>query len=763
MSAHPTSTAIRLGLGGSFRQLLIDESFVVAAWPLAELSSLSLARDITGNNNHGTYNGTGFTRGVTGDLPEGNLALTFDGNGYIEVPDDSGLGARTLNLSLADGDIDIVFLIKTSTNDATNRAIVQKMVTDATGNGWSASLVSGAIRFRLEVAGTQIFSFDRGSVADNAWHLVHCNYQTTLGTGEARIYIDGAQSGAAVTGVTTEPAVTGANLRIGCWNDGSGDFIGTLAFVMIGREGNGDLSTALQAARQWTDVTVDTTSRVPIECNYGIAGTNILDNVAREGSLTFALDNSILNSGAALGYYTPGHANCRSGFAIGIPVQWSVTFAGTTYYKFRGRITSVRPVPGIFDERLVLVSCADWMNVAAQSYVSAMPALINESSDEVIKRVLDQADGRSPVAVSISAGSSQFPFALDVSHGEQETLLTEFARTQASERGYLYIKGDTVQGGVLRSEGRGDRQMHNDLDVTLTAAMAMDGLQVEYGVSRIINIIRVVFTPRQVDSAATTVLYRLEASQETHLIQPGATLVLEGGYFDPNNQAERVGGTDMVEPVANTDYAFWSNSNGTGVNLTTNLEIYTANGEWLGGNSFRVEITNTGTASGYLRLNSSTAFQLRGKGIYHYRPIMVERRDRDSVRKHGPRTVQIDLPYESSLAQAEAVADFYINILNSEQPIPPEVTIWGNQSAALLTQALAREPGDKVGIVEAMTGVTTVDPNSDEDIGFFINHVRYIYSKGGIFRATWALAPSAPIGAWVWDESVWDESTAWGF
>jgi hypothetical protein len=756
MAVYPTSFALQMGLGGGFRRTLINESFVVGVWPLSELGS-DRARDITGNNNHGTYTGSGFTRGITLDVAEGGLGTTFDGNGYIVVADD-GLSSG-LNLSLAAGSVDIVFLMKTSTNDATNRAIVQKMATDATGNGYSVSLQSGAIRFRIEVSGSELFNFTRGAVSDNAWHLIHCFYDPA--TQEARTFIDGVQSGATVATGTTEPLHVAVDLRIGSWTDGSGKFIGTLAYVMVGREGNLTLAASLQAARIWTAVSADVRGVQPIQWRYGISGSGILDNVARPGVLSFALNNATTNTGSLLGYYSPGHANCRSGFEIGAPVRFSVTYGGVTYYKFRGRMISARPLPGQYRERYTLVTCADWMDVAANVVVSALEAQISQRSDAVLKVVLDQTEGRSPAAVDISVGSSTFPFALDLAQGEEESILTEITRVTGSERGFAYIKGDITQGGTFRWEGRGDRQIATTLDATFSNTM--HGLEVDYSLNSLVNIVRVVVTPRRVDAAATTVLYELEVSNQSVQIVPGQTLVLEGGYRDPNQEAQRVGGTAMVEPVAGTDYAFWSNSDGSGADLTSSLTIFTDGGRWLGGNSFKVEITNNGSTTGFLRLSSAIAFQIRGKGIYHYTPVTVERRNDDSVRKYGPRTVQIDLPYESSTSVGSDIADFVLNILGTQRPIPKSLSLLANNSNALMIQALVREPGDKVGLSETVTGITTDDPDTDNDVGYFINEVSGTYEPGGILRTSWTLAPAAPTGVWVFDESTFDETTVWGF
>lgn len=749
MAAFPTTIALQGGFGGSFIEQLVTQAYCVAVWPLHEQATVSdaFAHDITGHHYDGTFVGvSGFTRGVSFALAEGALGMTPDGNGYIEVPDDGEGLLEGFNASLADGDIDVIFLCKNVLNNATNRCVIQKQETNSTGNGWHVSIQNGAVEFYLKVAGVVIFNFQRGAIADAAEHLVHCCYDTVAGT--AKIFIDGAQSGATVSGVTTEPDLTTGTLRLfafanGVAGDGNGAKTTSFCLVMISREGNAAMSPLLQTARAWTTVAAkDLRGVVPIDLRYGIGGSTILDTVARPGTMSFALNNGVTNSARLQGYYTPGHANCRTGFQLGMPIRLAVTFGGVTYYKFRGRLASVVPLPGEYREQHALVTVTGWLDVAANLYLPSLPAQSDIPSHEALKLALDECGGRSPAAVAISDGSSVFSFALDVAGGEQESLLSEITRDVTSERGYLYEKGDTVQGGTVASEGRGDRQVQNTLDATFSSSM--HGLEVTYSLDALVNIVKVSFTQRRVDAAATTVLYALEVSQASQPIAPGETVVFERSYRDPDQQAAGVGGTEMQDLVAGTDYAFWSETNGSGSDLSSSLAVNAR----LGGSQFRVEFTNTSPMHGYLRLDASTAFQIRGKGVYHYSQVTVESRDLNSVRRHGPRTVQIDLAYESDRELAQSIADFYLQMFGASRPTPTSVTLHAWASSALLTQALALEPGHKVGIIEPMTAVVVDDPLSTYDIGYYINGVHLQIEPGrGKVTSTFRLAPSPPAGS----------------
>ena len=83
-------------------------------------------------------------------------------------------------------------------------------------------------------------------------------------------------------------------------------------------------------AGAWTDVSADVLQSDKPRFESGIRDNGATDRVASTGRLTFTLDNSNLNSAGLAGYYSPGHANARSGFSTGIPVRFKVTYDGGT-------------------------------------------------------------------------------------------------------------------------------------------------------------------------------------------------------------------------------------------------------------------------------------------------------------------------------------------------------------------------------------------------------------------------------------------------
>src|SRR3990170_7798644 len=92
----------------------------------------------------------------------------------------------------------------------------------------------------------------------------------------------------------------------------------------------------------WTDVWSD----VPVSIQYGISGVGPFDHIADTGTMSFALNNAQSNSSGSLGYYSPGSGTARSGFEIGINVRLAVTYSGSTFYKFVGRLSEINPESG---------------------------------------------------------------------------------------------------------------------------------------------------------------------------------------------------------------------------------------------------------------------------------------------------------------------------------------------------------------------------------------------------------------------------------
>jgi len=739
MTGNPLSTAAALevaivrpsfkleaGLGGSFRNNLINESYNVATWPSADFTAFGGVpmRDISGNGFHGTWNGSGVTPGVPFDVPEGLLGGNFTGFGYGQVPTEASPDPH-FNLSLAGGDVDIACIVKDVQSTPTEMCIVAKQQGNSVSTGYHVAVQNGHVKFFVSVANIQQVNFESpGSIADGHQHIITCHY--LIGPKIAYIFIDGVQvASQAHTGL--ELGLTTGPLRVGLFSaDAVGDnsgFKGTLGYVSIGREGDITLNARLMATLVWSDLTDDV--RIgpnPMQSRIGISGTGPNDHVATSGTFNFTLDNSARKH--VNGFYTPGHAGVRTGWELGVPIRWTTTFAGTSYHQFRGRLATVTPLPGIRAGKYVDCQATDWLDVAAGSPLSAMPPQVNQRSDKVLLAAIAMSQGRTPIdALSIHEGQGVFSFAADVADGEGDTILTEIGRVTTSEDGFTYIRSD----GTLVFESHGERPTRA---ISASFNENMSGLEITFSLQQFYNVVRVFYTPRAL--GVSGILYTLDISQQPQQILAGETRIIEGGYVDPNNKAERVGGANIAPFTPNTDYKFTQNSDGSGSDLTLNLDVQAD----LGGNSFRLTLTNPSSVDGFLHLTSTVGLQIRGTPILFYSQALEERRNSQSVRERGPRTLSITLPYESRPSRVAQIADDYAALYGREAPRPTSMTVHGNRNATMLTQVLKLQPGDKITVAETMTGVTTLD-------GFIIHEKSLTYQGGHIVSGTFSLAPAS--------------------
>jgi hypothetical protein len=736
---------LHLGLGGRARDVLISNETIVSVWPLAEIYRTRI-RDIAYDRNDGTLtNGSGMTRGVTIDIPEGALGMTFDGTGYVLIPDDGAGytlttvgGVTSRNLSCAGGSFSIIAYVKTTTNDATLRAIYQKCVTNSSGVGVYAAIQSGAAVFSMRNSGGSVFNFSRGAIADGVGRWIVFSYDAPAG--HARIYIAGSQSGATVAvAAGTEADYTSAPARIGMFNDGAGAFTGTLSYVALARNENTGLAALLQATVSWTDVTSHLRDETA-EIITGTPGTTLRDRQAGIGTFTFTLNNTPSVSGTTtLGYYTIGHANQRSGFGLGIPVK----FTDGSLIRFRGWLSQADPEANAKGGRRTFCQAVDWFSVASVTPVVSVPILTNVRSDRAFAALIDETD-QPPVAVSLSAGSEQFPFVFDRVSG---TVLSEMADVVASEGGQAYIVPNSTTGGVVTFEGRGVRQLDVTPDATYDQTMV--AMSVNVRSDAIINIVNPTITPREVSLVDTDVLYLQERRQQVYA---GIPYVVQNSYQDPDQSQLLVGGTDFQTFTAGVDYTYTENEDGSG----SNYIAYLTESHVFGGSGFTIEFN--ATQSGWV------AWQVRGRKLLSDTPVTPSWQVRESVRKYGPHPYDEELKYLDSTVSALSFAQLASQLFYDTPRIPSEVVFRPSPGSALDTSVRARTLGNLLALGDPQSAVTTTQR-------YWVQNERLQYriagSRGGqtLVQAAFGVFPFAaqadsPFGAW--DVSYWDDSL-WGF
>lgn len=479
----------------------------------------------------------------------------------------------------------------------------------------------------------------------------------------------------------------------------------------------------------WTDVWADVRMSVAPKVSYGISGNGPDDRIASTGTLTFALDNSTGNSGAVVGYYSPGHGSARSGFELGIGVRLAIVYSGTTYYKFRGILEDVQPAHGTLGERIVVCRAVDWMDETAKRPTRAVATQVGQRADQIIA-TLQATLTFQPASTSLATASFEFPYAVDTARDGRTAIMTEMAKAAQSDLGFLFMKGDTSAGGVLRYQ---DRRVRQNAGAALST---LSNIQHDLDVGRhrqlIYNRVEVTIHPRRVDSEATTVLYQLD-SESLPSIPPGESITIQGSYSDPALRASQVGGMDMVTPEATTDYVF-----GTGPgddSLTADLGVTAT----YSSNSVTYLLENNASQWGVV-----THLQARGRGIYDYAPLMLLAEDQTSKDAYGEYVLAVDLPHEVSAVFGQSAANYFLSKYKDPRYLVDSVGFYANISAALMTAALAREPGDAIELTETVSSLSSA-PHFIQRVGLTVLPAMNIYCD-------WGLAPRFDTGTyWILD------------
>tara|TARA_R110000824_G_scaffold18243_1_gene72601 strand:+ start:1655 stop:3286 length:1632 start_codon:yes stop_codon:yes gene_type:complete len=509
---------------------------------------------------------------------------------------------------------------------------------------------------------------------------------------------------------------------------------------LLGITGSSECGVTTIADGTLTDVTADTRAGVqPISLEYGIKGSGPLDRVAGTGILNFALDNSAGNSHSQQGAYSPGHTNVVAGWDLGSECLLKITYDGTVYYKFSGTLVDIKPDAGQYDRQSVVCRAVDWMDDASRAKVRNVTIQSDKRADELIDLLVTNAVTKQPNATSLSEGQSTFAKSFDNLKDAQTSVLAALADATISELGYLYVMGDTTQGGTLRFEDRHARPKKGAASATFNNTMGQ--LAVLRNREMLINRVYVVVHPRTTDGAAS-VLYELTTTNESPSIPAGGSILINCPFRESTINAYRVAAESLVTPVSGTDWIANSASDGSGANLTSSVAVTI---QTSAANSAEILLVNNhATSTAYL-----TTLQLRGTAVRDITETVLSANDETSQFIYGEIDSRIDMKYESNAGEfGNEVAKWILNIYKDPKYSIQEFSLTGNKSDYLMTHCLAREPGDKITFSEAVTGITATGASGAE-IGYFINGVKMKITAPGTIKTSWVLAPAEGQAAWV--------------
>jgi hypothetical protein len=464
----------------------------------------------------------------------------------------------------------------------------------------------------------------------------------------------------------------------------------------------------------WVDLTYDTRSPVPVMVSYGIKGYSVKERVASTGTLTFALDNSIQNSSGLLGHYSPDHTNARSGFDLGVAVRINIVDNSGANFKMRGKIIGIEPVAGLYREKYTLVTVADWMEDAATHALDGIAVQTDQRGDEVVSTVVGNMP-TAPQSTNYGTGIETLAYSLQSEDDGKTKPLSVFQKITQSDMSYIYRKGNTTNGETLVYETR--RQRENNLTPVATLDDTMVELSAVRNLDTLYKQVNVVNRPVEIDDYATTVLATLQKELE---IPPGQTRTFILRYRDSTERAQRVSGTDIVNPlIADTDYKFSSLPDSELGDMNADLDITVAPG----GNTIEITaINNSARRSGYLN-----PCQVRGRGIYQYDDVTSTAVPATVV---GSQVLQFAQPYLDNPVSGERFARWIATHWGAATTQIATCEFVANSSAALMTAAATVEIGDCVSITETVTGI---------DKKFHVMGIELTLDYGKLLYCSWIL------------------------
>lgn len=459
---------------------------------------------------------------------------------------------------------------------------------------------------------------------------------------------------------------------------------------------------------------------------YGIRGNGPRDRMASIGELEFTLGNWPTASGRPQGYYSPNHANVRSGWTFGVPVRLVVNTSSAVATKFRGKLHVIDPEAGSTSTQRVHCLAFDHIRDFAEFDVRAVTEQINQTERQLIQAVITAMPvDAQPPATDLDAALDTYPYAFhDIGDGVKAQGLIQDVLDSC--QGYGYCKGD----GTWKYE---NRQARLSKASAFTFTNGMHGLIVPSDLSNVYNHFKMVTHPATVDAAATTVIYKHRGIPA--IAANGGTLTISGAYYDPDNENQLIGGTAGVTPVSGTDFIANSASDGSGTNLTSSVTVTAT----FNASTVELVLTNNHASS----TAHFTTLQVRGKGIYDLSPTTFEA---SSTQDYGDRPITIDLFYQDDPDTAAALAAYYEAQYRSLSNQANSLTIYATPSTTHMTQVLQREPGDVITVTETMTGLSAVE--------LVIHSVEITITPGPWLVCTWGLAPKVSTETWILEDAV---------
>jgi hypothetical protein len=347
-------------------------------------------------------------------------------------------------------------------------------------------------------------------------------------------------------------------------------------------------------------------------------------------------------------------------------------------------------VTGLLSNKTVLVTVADWIEVAArEGSMPRIPVQQSVTDDQVIQLIVDNMDD-APVETDLAVGAYTYAYALtDVEDG-RTSVLAVLQRLAQCGLARVFVTGGTTSGEILTYV-----DLYSLLTTTDAVASFVDQ-QTAMSASRKANKrVRQVSTTvyPQVPDVAAVVLYSLT---EELSIPAGQSVEFVAFFRDPNGNSSRsIAAVEVETPVVGTDAILSSVAGSGSGNLNAFLAINTFT---IGSRAAYIKLTNTGGTLGYLQLD------INGKGLYPYDSLTYNAIDA-AVKLGAGVKIDYDLPYHTNYYTGKEIADNLLTWYNVEITDVPSLDFVPVLDDDSFNKLLVCKPGKIITVSESVTGI----------------------------------------------------------
>lgn len=455
----------------------------------------------------------------------------------------------------------------------------------------------------------------------------------------------------------------------------------------------------------WVDISADVVGS--FKHGHGITSQGPVDRVATTGTFEFDMNNSTTNAGGLNGYYSPGHANVRAGWAIGAKVRVKKVYSTNTRYDLY-RIKDIEPTPGEKGARTVAVTAVDYMDEFEIRKISELSVQVDKRGDELLTTLVSSMP-IAPTATSYDTGLYLLPYAFHDEQDEDTFAITVLQKIAQSDMSYIYVDGDSTGGETLIYEQ--PQKRYTNTTSLATFSNTMIELDTTQARDNIYNKVRVTVNPVEVGTDVNEVVAK---SENVIDMEPNAQKTVTLRYIDQTT-TRRISAKDILTPVVGTDYIFSKRRKSLQGEYNASLTVTFS----IGSNSVSAQLENTIGYKGYV-----TKMQARGTKLTMYNKVESIAEDATSIAEYGERTITYNMPYQQNENLGSAVADELLRRHKDPTTQANGMRFAANRNTTFMGYALTLGIGDRITISETMTGINT---------DYYINSIEHEYKNKILF------------------------------